>query len=231
MHHQFVFYANPEQIQGSRICFDAFESRHINVLRLQKGAEIRVVDGKGRLFTVQLDSYCDNQWRGFIHDSRIHESSAPAPLSLALPCLKGEHWGIALEAACEIGIHEIFLVDYQNSAVHWTEARLEKARRKALEALKQSGGSHLTHVSGPFSLTELITGWKSAILVADSSGGECESVPESALLIIGPEAGLHEQEIEALKKRKSVFIRFGDRRLRSEISAIVAVSQMILKMK
>ena len=49
------FHIRPESVRGDRVTFDAEETHHLaHVLRLEPGATIRAVDGRGHEITVRL---------------------------------------------------------------------------------------------------------------------------------------------------------------------------------
>ncbi len=178
------------------------------------------------MYRVKLATREKGCWIGEILDKRLVEAAAPLPVSLALPCLRGDRWEIALEIGCELGIREVWLVDFAQSALRWSKSRRERAERKAIEALKQSGGSRLTVIQGPCSLEELIAQADAEeILAADASGDPLPHLRVPVLLIIGPEAGLAEAEIKFLQMKHAGFFSLGSRRLRTEVAATVALVQ------
>ena len=231
MSHTFIFYLNPENISGEKVAFSRAESHHIGVLRLGSGCEIEAMDGRGRGYLIRLETKYDRIWQGVILDSRVVEAEAPVSVWLALPCLKGDRWESALEAACEIGIAGIWLTDYHNSAVSWTLSRRDKSRRKAIEALKQSGGYRLTAIAGPVTLTDLLK--KSAgqnLYLADGEGLALSEIIVPALILVGPEAGLHPEERELLRAANFHSFSLGPRRLRAEVASLAALAQASLKL-
>jgi len=232
MPHQFLFYADPEAVQDDKVLFDRRESHHISdVLRAAAGAVVEATDGLGWIYRVRLAEIERGCWAGKILDKRQAEAEASLPISLALPCLKGDRWETALEAACEMGLRAVWLVDYAQAGLKWSKARLERAERKAIEALKQSHGSRLTLIQGPCSLEELLRQSDSGeIWAADASGEPLPNLRAPVLLIVGPEAGLGEAERELLQMKRSRFFSLGSRRLRAEVAAAAAIAQAALRL-
>ena len=232
MPHQFLFYADPEAVQVDEIIFDRRESHHISdVLRTAAGATIEVTDGLGWIYRVKLTSAEKGRWAGQILEKRQAEAGAPLPISLALPCLKGDRWENALEAACEMGLSAVWLMDFAQASLSWSKARRERAERKAIEALKQSGGSRLTLIQGPCGLEELLRQSNAGeIWTAEASGEPLPDLRAPILLIIGPEAGLGAAERELLKVKQSRLFSLGSRRLRAEVAAVAAISQAALRL-
>jgi 16S rRNA (uracil1498-N3)-methyltransferase len=178
------------------------------------------------MYRVKLATRQKGCWIGEILDKRLVEAQAPLPVSLALPCLRGDRWETALETACELGVREVWLVDFAQSALRWSKSRRERAERKAIEALKQSGGSRLTLIQGPCSLEELVAQPDAGeIWAAHASGDPLPDLRAPVLLLIGPEAGFAEAEIKFLNRKHARFFTLGSRRLRTEIAATVALAQ------
>lgn len=228
MPHTFVFYLAPSDIQDHQVVFSRAESHHIRaVLRLTRGDRITATDGQGSHYSIRLTEYKAGQWQGEIEHREKDESAPVMPLCLALPCLKGDRWEIALEAACEMGVQEIGLVDYRNAALSWTLPRVQRAQRKAIEALKQSGGGCLTLVEKSSSLEAFLAKHPDLpIYSAKASGQPLLSVRFPVLLIVGPEADLHPEEESLLKTRQAQYFSLGPRRLRSEIAVLIAMAQL-----
>ena len=233
MSHQFLFYVEPAEVKGAQIRFSSSESHHIrNVLRLRQGDHFQVTDGRGNLYHVLLDDTEDGLLIGRILQSQQHEKRSPLPILLTLPCLKNERWQTALEGACEMGVEVVFPVNFELSNVKWTPPRLEKARRKAVEILKQSGGSRLTNIADIFTLQQVLKEHSDReIWYADREGGELTAdVSDGALIVIGPEAGFDSSEMEFLIDSGAKGFSLGSRRLRSEIAVIAALSQVAVRL-
>lgn len=231
MKHKFTFYVEPSRFQSEQVQFSRAESHHLSsVLRMKRGDQVEAVDGKGYIYSIQLLHREAGCWRGRILSRRLHEVTTPIPACIALPCLKGDRWEIALDAACEMGIQEVWLVDFKSASITWTKARQERAKRKAVEALKQSVGGRLTEILGPATLPGVIEACPTTpIWLADPTGGVMPASLETPLIVVGPEAGLHPEEEEYLTSKRVHRFSLGKRRLRSEIAVVAALTQLIQK--
>ncbi|RJP81323.1 MAG: RsmE family RNA methyltransferase [Candidatus Zixiibacteriota bacterium] len=232
MGHQFRFYLDPAAIEGLEVRFDPGESHHLSgVLRRGTGAEIEATNGLGELFAVRLTGKWGGQWHGEIVERTAAPEAELLPLALALPCLKGDRWELALEAACELGTGEVWLVDYRQAAVAWSPARADRARRKAVEALKQSGGTRLTRILGPCRPADLLQIFPGEqIYLADAEGQPLEGIQTPALLVVGPEAGWSGEEEALFRQAGAKRFSLGSRRLRSEIASIAALAALSMKL-
>jgi 16S rRNA (uracil1498-N3)-methyltransferase len=230
--HRYIFYIHPDGIAGNAVRFSRSESHHLGaVMRLQPGDLIDAADGSGYVYQIRLAKQGGQSLTGEILDRHLREPEAPLPISLAMPCLKGNRWETAVETACEMGVEVIHAVDYSRATVKWASSRVDKMRRKAVESMKQSGGSRLTRIEDPLPLQRLLEeGRFTQILVADPEADVMAQVPKGSLLVIGPEAGFDENEKQLLSKPGIRHFRLGGRRLRSEVAVTAALSQAQLKL-
>jgi len=77
------FHVRPEAVSGTRVAFDAEESRHLTrVLRLGAGAVVEALDGAGGLLTVRIERVGPRGAEGTILERG--ESTAESPCRLVL---------------------------------------------------------------------------------------------------------------------------------------------------
>ncbi|TKJ41836.1 hypothetical protein CEE37_04515 [candidate division LCP-89 bacterium B3_LCP] len=228
MRHQFTFYIDPSAISGDEVYFNSGETHHIrNVLRLQNGQEIIATDGTGWEFHIILQDPDKEHQRGKIVKREILEETPPLPVSITIPCLKGERWLFAVEIACELGVQKIIPVNFVLSQAKWTETRLQKAKKKAIECLKQSGGAFLTQVEEPDDLTGVLQRNSSTeIWFAHQKGRQNSVIRADTLIIVGPESGLDDSEVKILTDLNARSFYLGSRRLRSEIAVAAVLGQI-----
>lgn len=232
MSHRFLFYIDPVDISGKKVRFSRSESHHIQrVLRLGRGSQIEAADGSGYVYQIQLEEVAEGYQFGRILDKRLKEPKAPLPVSVAIPCLKGSRWEIAVEAACEMGVEAIYPADFKRASLKWIPSRIEKMRCKAVEIMKQSRGSRLTSIKEPCTLLQLIERVRfTEIWLADPEGDTISRIQSGALFIVGPEVGLDTDEEGQLGDFGARRFNLGNRRMRSEIAVVVSLAQVQLNL-
>lgn len=234
------FYAPPENFQGSKIVLDADEAKHLReVLRLREGAEVNVFDGTGREFSAAIETIKK-------HETILEILSEVAPsapesnlnLTLAVALLKGEKFDLVVQKAGELGVTRIVPIQLKRSDVKIKDAsdavkRVERWRRIALEACKQSGRARLLKVDAPLSFEIFIAGREDVKILFAERGGDSfqkfsslNSNVEKMTAIIGAEGGWEDSEIELAKKYDAKIITLSGRILRAETAAI-AVSALL----
>jgi 16S rRNA (uracil1498-N3)-methyltransferase len=152
------FYAPPEDFtdDGKRVVLSPDESRHLrDVLRLRAGDEAHVFDGEGREFACAVV-----EARGRASALEVfapvepQRPESPLDLTLAVALLKGEKFDLVVQKATELGASRVAPVVTARADVRLRDERdaarrVERWRRLALEAAKQSGRARIPAVAEP----------------------------------------------------------------------------------
>ena len=230
----------PERLAGGRVTFDAGESRHLaRVLRLRPGDTVVATDGAGRDYTVRLESVGEAATGTVLAEAAgVPASSLAITLVQGVP--KGDKMEAIVRAATELGVARVRPALCERTIVRLEPARWrDRARRwqrVAREAAKQSGRAVIPEVELPRPLAE----WLAAVEPADLALGLWEgggtplggllaktASARSVVVVVGPEGGLAEAEVEAARARDLTVVSLGRRILRAETAgpAVVAILQ------
>jgi 16S rRNA (uracil1498-N3)-methyltransferase len=210
------------------------------VLRLVPGDRIIVADPAGREATATLVEVTSDSVLADV-DAPIARPRAPR-IVLAPGLSRRERMELTVQKATELGVDEIWPLLTERCVVHLDEERTgkrtERWRRIAEEAAKQSQRSEVPAIREPMTIAELaseagrfdvvLVPWEDA--AAEGSGigdvlDEAGATPDtSVLLVIGPEGGLSEPEIDALTAAGAGVVTLGRSVLRTETAAIVALT-------
>ncbi|MFN3781401.1 MAG: RsmE family RNA methyltransferase [Candidatus Kapaibacteriota bacterium] len=204
------------------------EFRHFKALRVPKGDKICLVNGKGLAAFAYVsyvnNSFCVAKIINFVENLGEIEQR----IDLALGILDNrERFEFAFEKAVELRISEFFpIVTKFSQRKKIDESRLN---RKAISAIKQTLRSRLPIINSPVELKSLIDRFKDydKVYVLDISGNRFSPVEhfQSVLLVIGPEGGLSENELQMLSRRRNVeIVRISEFNLRAETAVISALS-------
>lgn len=222
------FYAAPDTFNEGRVRLDQSETRHLSdVLRLSTGASVLVFDGEGREYECVLSTIGKNETELTIVSQRT--ASAPESdldLTLAAAMLKGEKFDLVVQKAVELGVKNLVPLKTSRTDVRPKDAlkRVERWRKIALEASKQSGRAFLMKVSEPVDLEQLIDNSEGSTIFMfserDGSRLPDEIAGRNVTAIVGPEGGWDDLEIKAARKADICVVTFGGRTLRAETAAI-----------
>jgi 16S rRNA (uracil1498-N3)-methyltransferase len=234
------FYAPPDAFAAGGVSLSEEESRHLrDVLRLRAGDEARVFDGEGREFACVVSEAGGRKGGARLEvRERVEPPSPESPLelTLAVALLKGEKFDLVVQKATELGAARVVPVETKRADVRLRDERdaskrVERWRRLALEAAKQSGRARLPSVDEPTPFAIFVEGASRAhearVLFAEGGGAPLESLltgkgerPAAVNALVGPEGGWEEEEIERARARGWLTVTLGGRTLRAETAAI-----------
>jgi 16S rRNA (uracil1498-N3)-methyltransferase len=242
------FYAAPETITDSVITLSPDESHHLTrVLRLRAGDDAFTFDGIGHEYRCRVTLVDRRGAQLEIVEAMTDEVESPIAVTLAQSLAKGEKFDFIVQKATELGVRRIVPLITENADVKLNderaEKRMERWRRIALEALKQSGGRRLVDIAHPATITDFFNSTTAPDAVDSSAApgplplvfSEHGGVPIATAILrinptlpvaafVGPEGGWSNDELDLLKSRGAVFVTLGPRILRTETAALVAVT-------
>jgi 16S rRNA (uracil1498-N3)-methyltransferase len=230
------FFVPGADTSGSSVELPDDEAAHlIRVLRLTSDAEIRVFDGRGR------------EWRGFVDrvtktqaSVRLVEPAAAAResaigLTLAVSILKGDKTDDVVRDATMLGASEIrpLLTDRSEVRASFVTRgrRIERWRRVAISSAKQCGRAVVPAIHPVVALEDLLGHGQSRSRLAFVEPGASAStrrlndVPRSseAELVIGPEGGWTDREVQALAAA-GMLVTLGSQTLRADAVPLIALT-------
>lgn len=225
-----IFYTEPKNIIGGRLELTDQEARHaVKVLRFDVGDELYASDGKGNVYKTKVLSASKSSVHAEIEE--IESKSEPEIKKvLAFGAIKKrDRLEFAVEKAVELDTWEICIFD----ADHSERSRIneDRIRAIALSAFKQSKRRWLPEIVIKKSLDEVLDHYSNHYLLT-------AHVPEDPvqpktlqqkenLLLVGPEGGFSDREIELCEQRKTEFISLGNNRLRAETAVTAMLSQFL----
>jgi 16S rRNA (uracil1498-N3)-methyltransferase len=234
------FYAPRESFSGEVVVLSAEESRHLrDVLRLREGDEAYVFDGEGREFACVVRGAGGRKGSASLEvRGRAEPPSPESPLelTLAVALLKGEKFDLVVQKATELGVSRVVPVATKRADVRVRDAsdaarRVERWRRLALEAAKQSGRARVPAVEEPLAFGQLVSRAPHEgvprLLFSERGGAGLDSLavetrarPASVLALVGPEGGWEDEELALAAGRGWTLVTLGGRTLRAETAAV-----------
>lgn len=240
------FYAPPESFapDGAGVVeLSVEESRHLReVLRLRAGDEAFVFDGEGREFRCRVEeSGRGRAVLGVVEEVEPASPESPLQLTLAVALLKGEKLDLVVQKATELGARRVVpvltrLADVRLRDGAETSRRVERLRRIALEACKQSGRARVPVVDAPILYESFVesapsnaAGWR--VLFAERGGTSLAAAieglrerPDVVTALVGSEGGWTHEEMEAARDAGWSVVTLGGRVLRAETAAIAVTA-------
>ena len=224
------FAIDPDSVKGDEVVLGGEEFHHlIRVVRARKGAEVRLLDGKGGVYRAALRDIGKDEAVLDILDRTIHER--PPAIDIAISAIKAPRLDLAAEKCSEIGLRRLIIFSSERSVrkpgKRGDKGKTERFQRKVLSACKQSGQPFFTEIvqyGGLEDVIDIFTDYRHVYL-ADHGGTSCTddgiARSEGAILgIVGPEGGFTDDERGRMASTGATKLSLGHYRLRSETAAI-----------
>ncbi len=221
MHHRIFFDGDLGQ---EEVSITGDELHHAaRVVRVHEGEEVELLDGRGIAVTGEVVAAGREAIRVRITGPAPSRES-PLRIVLAMAIIQLEKFELVLQKATELGVAALIPLITER-----VEVRPERYRGKAdrwekivFEAVKQSGRSVMPSLEPPAAFEDVVRRPGVRLFFdADSAPGDPPSF-QTATLLVGPEGGWAQAEIELAREERCVFQRLGPRRLRAETAAIAA---------
>jgi 16S rRNA (uracil1498-N3)-methyltransferase len=223
-----IFYA--PDITGNTYTLDEKESKHlIRVLRMTRGTNVRLIDGKGNLYEGIISNPDQNKCIIDIIGRITDFEKSNYRLHIAISPLKNpERFEWFIEKSVEIGIDEITPLICKNTEKPGIKS--DRVNNLIISAMKQSLKATRTILNAPSSFKDFIGNESNGIrMIAHcdysnvrSKISDIYSKNENAIILIGPEGDFSREEIELAVSRNFCQVHLGPSRLRTETAGIAA---------
>lgn len=195
-----------------------------NVLRCHKGDTISIFDGKGKNFQSRI---VNQKTVEILWQEELHTEDAFS-IVLCQALLKGEKMEIVIEKATELGVKKIIPFISKRCVVKETR-KIERWRKIAKEATEQSLRSIVPEISDVIPFWDLIKSIDNGILFWERATMPLIQTisldyDKEIFLLIGPEGGFTEEEVNMAEERNIKIASLGKRILKAETASIVSVA-------
>lgn len=224
----------PQPLLADQILpLDDTQAAHLlRVLRMADGDAIRVFNGCGDEY---LASLCDVQKKSasFVLRECLRQEPQPSlSLHLGQVVSKGDRMDFTIQKATELGITDITPLWSERCDVRLKGERLDKKmehwQNVAIAACEQSGRTWVPRLHPP----QMLADWSTAqqqdvrLLLHPHQQKPLRDYPQpgSIALLVGPEGGFTEREVEQVLRTGFAGLTLGPRILRTETAALAALS-------
>ena len=240
------FFVDPSSISSGSVTIVGSTARQIvKVLRLREGDSIQLFDGTGAEYAASITSTSKDTITAQITNTRKCFLDPTIQLTLAISLPKSDKMDLIVQKTTELGISEIVVVNSERTisrpdGVKFAD-RLDRWRRIAAEAAEQCGRSKVPQIEGGIEFVDLakcvgqyslaLIAWEEEQTQSLKQTLRARADAQSILLIIGPEGGFPEREVEMVKSAGAVSVSLGRRVLRSETAAIAACAVIMYEIE
>jgi len=241
------FYVPPDALHEDHAWITGDELKHLSVvLRLRAGDPVEVFDGRGRGFSGRL-AEVGKTHAVVVREAPITEARDSAlRIGLAQGIPKGDRMEWITQKATELGVDSLLPLELDRCVVHLggeTKRQDRQARwqKTALEAAKQCGRLTVPTVLPPVALDPflrriqpsdlLLIPWEQGgqplrdFFAEEERGKMIRSPGEGQIwIMIGPEGGMTEAEVETGRRIGGRVLTLGPRILRTDTAGLMLLS-------
>lgn len=239
----FNFFVDENSRQGKFYSISGSDFNHIsNVLRMKTGDKILVSCG-GKSDLCEITSFESDSVLVKLLEENFQDTSLPVKIVLFQGLPKSDKMELIIQKAVELGVEEIIPVEMSRCVVKLDEKK-KKSKTARWQAIAESAAKQSKRTSVPAvfdamsykqALTKaneldlLLVPYESKNGMADTKNALSEIKSAMTIgIIIGPEGGFDEKEIDEAIKAGGKVISLGKRILRTETAAITAASMVML---
>lgn len=228
--------------QDLALALPAGAARHVQVLRLQPGAEVTLFDGRGGEWSAQIVAIERRGVQVRALEHRPRECELPLAVTLAVAMPANDRMDDLVEKATELGAAVLQPLLSERAVLRLTGERAERRRAHwqaiAAAACEQCGRNRVPQVAPVQTLSvwldtlppanageaRLLLGWHQAAPWSPAATAGASSVT----LLSGPEGGLTEAEETAARRCGFTAVSLGPRVLRADTAPLAALASLAL---
>ena len=237
------FFVNDDCRQGDRYIITGADHNHIkNVLRMKVGDTI-LVSANGKSDLCEIETIDNDEIIAPIIEEDYQNTELPLEIHLFQGLPKSDKMELIIQKAVELGVYSITPIEMKRCIIKLDDKK-KKSKQARWQAISESAAKQSKRNTIP-EINEIIS-YKAALNAAkeldlllvpyeneDGILSTKEALKElknakSVGIIIGPEGGFDEGEIDAAKDAGGRIISLGKRILRTETAAITSVGMCML---
>lgn len=234
--HLFLFYNADIAAASTTVTLSGDEHHHLaHALRCAPGDTVHVTNGRGLIVECRVEAVGRTTTVADV-ESVVCDDPPGHELVLALGTIKKDRFEQAFEQCVELGITRcVPFVSANAQSKAYSTKFLTRLHKIAVASIKQSYRAVLPHVGEPVTFEQLVSAARkfSRVVVGHRpsppvlpSRPDGRSGVRDTLVVVGPGAGLTDEEVEALQEAGAEFAQVSSHRLRSETAAVALVASL-----
>ena len=202
------------------------------VLRAKSGQALSLFNGDGQEYAAEVTLVGKKAVSAYIGDHQAGQPTSPLHTHLGQVMSRGDRMDYAVQKATEMGVTEITPLFSERCEVKLDPKRLAKRlahwHQIAISACEQSGRCDVPVIHAPQQLDSWLAAVKADCKLTlhphHTVALQDIPTPASCALLIGPEGGLTEDEVDAARQQNFATICLGPRILRTETAPIASLA-------
>ena len=222
---------------GTLLAIDGEEAHHaVRVKRLEPGEPVELLTGAGLIAESSFDHAeklgKKGGWRVIVRLDRLREEPKLTPrVEVRSAAPKGPRLEWMIDQLAQVGAASWGPLLTARSVTEPRDGKRQRLMRVAAEAAKQCGRAWTLEIGPERNLDAAIkrgSDQDAVLVVADASGEPYEPIGrESVRLLVGPEGGFDDGELDQLRSAGARVASFGPHTMRVETASVVAAASII----
>ena len=227
-------FINQKIISSEIISLTEDKVHHImHVLRLRVGDQIKLFNNTGLEFRAEIIEATKKTIRVQVKDDGQLENESPLTITLCLAISRGSRMDFSIQKAVELGVTTIIPIISEFGNVKLTGSRTDNKlshwRKIIIGAAEQCGRNKLAELQSPIIFNEYLNSDSTATKLILHPGVEQMmskiTIKNGRLiLMIGPEGGFSDLELQRASDNNYIPISLGPRVLRTETAVVCSLS-------
>ena len=248
------FFVNEEQINNQKIKIQGTDVNHIkNVLREKVGSELIICNEKtGQDYLCEIKEIKEENIICNIKEKLLNnvESNIKVTIMQGLP--KADKMELIIQKSVELGVNNIIPIEMKRCVVKLKDKdkikKIERWQKISEVAAKQSGRNIIPEINQVENFKNICETFENYDIVLLAYENEKENTIKNELkqlkeknqnknedvkiaILIGPEGGIAEEEVEIARKKGAKIITLGKRILRTETVALNVLSIIMYELE
>ena len=158
------------------------------------------------------------------------ERELPVDVTLAMALIRREKFELVLQKAAELGVNQIVPFESSRCVVHAKKGKTDRWQAILQEASEQCKRNRIPDIAMPVSFSQLdFSAFDCVMIPYEKEAGAGKGILSTVhgrkiVVIIGPEGGFSEAEVQQVMDKGAVPVSLGPRILRAETAAMYCLS-------
>ena len=223
-----------------RLTITGKEARYINkVLRMKKGHEVIIMDGKGRSFECTIEKVSYQAVTVRVIEPIPPQPPSPIAITLCQALIKSQAMDYVIQKATELGVGAIQVFFSERTVIKiepaHTAAKINRWKEIMKSSCRQCNRADLPSLEPPVPFQEMVESapqseilkillWENEETVKLKEIVNRTSPPPRIWAVVGPEGGFTPDEIDAARESGFQIVSLGNRILRAETAVLSLLS-------
>ena len=236
------FFIKKSDIKSSTLLLYGDEHHHLSrVARIKPEEKVWLFDEQGTDYLAKVEEIRKDMTRLSLLQT-LDKNKPKIKITLAQALLKSKKTDLIIQKSTELAVTDIIPVITARTILkveQKIQKKIERWKKIALEAVKQSQRSFLPSISAPMTIEKLVEkrGEEKKLLLSENRGKYLRDIliensgsalkmpkpPSSVLILVGPEGGWTDDEEKHILNNGYEAVSLGEQTLRAETAALCSL--------